>query len=230
MLTNKLLFAIIIFMIVDMAQLKLWGGEQSKSKAQANVHVALSTPPLKNKFKCKECGIIFYAKKSKKRIYCSLICRNKNLTARNGTNLICQTCKRQFYAPKSQLGKKYCSRDCRLKSPAIKSEYVCSLCQKKYEYLTKRPSKKRRICSNCINKNNKLRNAEYTFFHKRKLINQRGQCEKCGLKEIHILGIHHLDRNRNNNENGNLMVLCPNCHSRAHCQHIPHSLQRQNVL
>jgi predicted HNH restriction endonuclease len=30
------------------------------------------------------------------------------------------------------------------------------------------------------------------------------------------LVIHHIDRNRRNNADENLMVLCPNCHTRTH--------------
>lgn len=50
------------------------------------------------------------------------------------------------------------------------------------------------------------------------LIALRGQkCEKCGI--IEWLGmpinleVHHKDGDRTNNDLGNLMLLCPNCHS-----------------
>lgn len=55
---------------------------------------------------------------------------------------------------------------------------------------------------------------------KRNLINK---CERCGYdKYIKILGVHHIDRNRNNNSIQNLEVLCPNCHSEEHMKHICH--------
>ena len=46
------------------------------------------------------------------------------------------------------------------------------------------------------------------------------KCECCGNKgewngkEL-VLQIHHIDGNHSNNDNSNLMVLCPNCHSQT---------------
>jgi 5-methylcytosine-specific restriction endonuclease McrA len=47
-------------------------------------------------------------------------------------------------------------------------------------------------------------------------------CERCGYdEEPRILGVHHKDRNRKNNELANLEVLCPMCHSLEHMRHLP---------
>jgi hypothetical protein len=44
-------------------------------------------------------------------------------------------------------------------------------------------------------------------------------CERCGYsEEVGILVIHHKDRNRDNNDLGNLAVLCPNCHALEHLE------------
>ncbi len=43
-------------------------------------------------------------------------------------------------------------------------------------------------------------------------------CQRCGLREPEILHVHHLDGNRKNNRDENLIVLCPNCHMKAHKQ------------
>lgn len=49
------------------------------------------------------------------------------------------------------------------------------------------------------------------------------KCVRCGYSEHpEILGVHHIDEDRNNNTLSNLAVLCPNCHSLAHRKHIPH--------
>lgn len=49
------------------------------------------------------------------------------------------------------------------------------------------------------------------------------KCQKCGYdKEPKILGVHHIDHDRNNNALSNLAVLCANCHSLAHLKHISH--------
>ncbi len=44
-----------------------------------------------------------------------------------------------------------------------------------------------------------------------------GNCTVCGYKEHpEILIRHHSDGDRANNDNSNLIKLCPNCHSRRH--------------
>lgn len=53
---------------------------------------------------------------------------------------------------------------------------------------------------------------------KRNLIKLRGhRCEECQLTEWLALAIklelHHIDGNRNNNQDANLQLLCPNCHA-----------------
>ena len=53
---------------------------------------------------------------------------------------------------------------------------------------------------------------------RRFLIRKRGRrCEECGLKEWNgkkiILEVEHKDGNKHNNNEKNLKLLCPNCHS-----------------
>jgi predicted restriction endonuclease len=39
------------------------------------------------------------------------------------------------------------------------------------------------------------------------------KCELCGYNKYkEALEVHHIDKNRRNNNIKNLMVLCPNCH------------------
>lgn len=48
-------------------------------------------------------------------------------------------------------------------------------------------------------------------------IRSRGFCEKCGIDLALVEPeIHHIDRNRENNNIRNLLILCPNSHSRLH--------------
>lgn len=52
---------------------------------------------------------------------------------------------------------------------------------------------------------------------KTRLLKLRGKmCERCGYNEFKILQVHHVDRNRDNNEIENLELICPNCHSKEH--------------
>ncbi len=50
-----------------------------------------------------------------------------------------------------------------------------------------------------------------------RLLDLRGKvCERCGYDIFEILQVHHKDRNRENNDLGNLELICPNCHYREH--------------
>lgn len=43
------------------------------------------------------------------------------------------------------------------------------------------------------------------------------KCNRCDYnKHPEILEVHHIDRNRSNNTETNLEVLCPNCHNEEH--------------
>lgn len=53
-------------------------------------------------------------------------------------------------------------------------------------------------------------------------IHSKGECEMCkkslkGLKPH----IHHKDKNPKNNKKSNLILLCPNCHSKQHLKDKP---------
>jgi 5-methylcytosine-specific restriction endonuclease McrA len=86
------------------------------------------------------------------------------------------------------------------------------------------PCKDRKYCSKkCVGKESK-KTFKPNFTTVRKAMISRGlinQCNRCGFdKESKVLGVHHKDRNRNNNKMSNLEVLCPNCHSLEHIKHI----------
>jgi len=52
---------------------------------------------------------------------------------------------------------------------------------------------------------------------KTRLAKERGRiCEKCGYDKFEILQVHHVDRNRGNNDLKNLELICPNCHYEEH--------------
>lgn len=42
------------------------------------------------------------------------------------------------------------------------------------------------------------------------------KCEICDCNEEEVLIIHHIDKDRYNNEPNNLMVVCSNCHLKIH--------------
>lgn len=41
-------------------------------------------------------------------------------------------------------------------------------------------------------------------------------CSICGFNNEHALEVHHIDKNRSNNDISNLKVLCANCHALTH--------------
>ena len=52
---------------------------------------------------------------------------------------------------------------------------------------------------------------------KTRLLRDRGtDCERCGYSKLEILQVHHKDKDRGNNDLGNLELICPNCHYEEH--------------
>lgn len=67
--------------------------------------------------------------------------------------------------------------------------------------------------------NKKKYRAEQTIIKKKMLKKQKiAHCEYCGNKTKDILQIHHIEPlvSGGNNDLGNLIILCPNCHRSAH--------------
>lgn len=175
---------------------------------------------------CLQCSASFTVRAYRKdtALYCSRKCLG--LASRVQTTSICQICSTVFTHIASRANKaKYCSRKCYHKGQKHKGsvEYTCEHCYTKF---LDAPSHKRKYCSKtCVNKSAK-EHWKPTFSTARKNMMTRGlvsACERCGYAEQpKILGVHHKDRNRKNNDMSNLEVLCPNCHSLEHMKHIAH--------
>lgn len=41
-------------------------------------------------------------------------------------------------------------------------------------------------------------------------------CNECGISIYEVLEVHHIDKNRDNNDISNLEILCANCHTLEH--------------
>jgi len=54
---------------------------------------------------------------------------------------------------------------------------------------------------------------------------ERQICVGCGMRDIRILAVHHLDHNRENNDPSNLTWVCFNCHHLIH-----HDINFENTL
>jgi hypothetical protein len=175
---------------------------------------------------CKFCKKNVYTPKYRIKTfkYCSKSCQGKDVRVEHET--ICNICNKKFVHISSRCNKaKYCSRKCYHKSQIGKGnkEFKCKYCN---NIFFDSASTNRVYCSRkCINKEQKeIFKPSYTTVRKCMVVrNMINECEKCKYNEIpQILGIHHIDKNRNNNCINNLMVLCPNCHSIEHLKHISH--------
>ena len=147
--------------------------------------------------KCLICETDFYVKPSHQRYgwgkYCSLICRNKSQL--KGKQVHCFICNKQVYrSPKdiksSDSGKFFCSKSCQT------------------------------IWRNTIlfTGENHV-NWKYGKSAYRKILKNSGilqVCKLCKTEDERVLIVHHLDKNRNNNNVSNLTWLCLNCHYLVH--------------
>lgn len=146
----------------------------------------------------------------------------------------CKICSKEFYTKPNFLKKgfgKYCSRKC--SSTAIKTGHFvkCDTCNKAIWRTPKdiRSSKSGKyFCSKSCQtlwRNNYFsgirhpnwKNGEHQEY--RKFLIRSGRkicCNNCGINNERILVVHHLDKDRSNNEVDNLIWLCLNCHFLTH--------------
>lgn len=143
--------------------------------------------------KCEVCGKEFKTvPSSSKQHCCSRKCfaiRKSNLKKR----YVCLICGKDIYDQKKHsVGRKYCSTDCKIAA-------LAELKRKRFDG--------QRIFGMWRN----YRNLKAYLFDK------YGRCEVCGWdKDTNILVIHHKNRDRKDNREENVLLLCPNCHATEH--------------
>ena len=139
-------------------------------------------------------------------------------------NTECIVCKKQIYRRPVQinnnLGKVYCGQKCY--GLSCRKETPCLVCG---ELILSTHNKKTcsRSCSNKYrtgisyklgrskDRATKSRNIKLELFRVR-----GKKCERCGYSVKEVLQVHHIDRNRQNNNKENLEIICPNCHYTEH--------------
>lgn len=139
---------------------------------------------------------------------------------------VCNWCGAEFYVYQSHVkrgGGKFCSNSC-------KASF-----RNKIDNPAWRPEVRRKISLNHADvsgKNNPMYGKTGSLspsyvdgrssipgdiWRKIALVNKPKKCELCGKEDksrrIHV---HHKDKNRNNNDLGNLQVVCSKCHSLLH--------------
>ena len=139
-------------------------------------------------------------------------------------NIECIVCKTPIYKRpveiKKNKGKVFCSMSCY--GLSCRKESPCMVCGKLIlAGLNKITCS--RSCSNIhragiqykINSPKDKVKAQKAL--KIRLLDKRGKkCERCNYNKYQILEVHHKDRNKENNELENLLLICPNCHAEEH--------------
>jgi len=153
----------------------------------------------------------------------------------------CQICSSKFYVKPYHQQKgwgKYCSKTCQNVSQVRGQEFPCEICLKTV-WRTQRDFKhslsKKFFCSKSCQ--TKWRNIHFSgplslgwktgIYAYRKILLRQDiavLCVLCGTKDKRILAVHHVDKNRHNNDPGNLSWLCYNCHFLVH--HYVEEMQR----
>lgn len=178
---------------------------------------------------CVHCKSLFMVPEYRKETatYCSRKCMA--LASRQQLTSNCAECGTSFTHISSRANKaKYCSSHCYHKAMSKKGtlQYNCVHCNVGF---WGSPSTKRKYCSRaCVNKSSKeIWRPDFSTVRKNMVKREMLiACVWCGYNASpQILGVHHKDRNRRNNDLSNLEVLCPNCHSLEHGKHIAHGFK-----
>ena len=148
-----------------------------------------------------------------------------------GIMTCCKQCDKAFPTRISKPAK-YCSAQCANKSKQTKVTVQCSWCSQDF---FRRPSRLDNkvsksglyfCCRKCKDEAQKLGGIEEIMPphygtgtpHYRELFSEEELiCARCGYDEFKsCVDIHHIDGNRKNNDESNLIPLCSNCHCAYH--------------
>lgn len=151
----------------------------------------------------------------------------------------CNHCRKEFFVKMKEVKRgngKFCSRTCsgarrkgiKLTKPNVKCRY-CGIpfyknsskkkCSKHGIFFCTRKCKDlgQRVKSNIKEIQPPHYKSGESDYKKIAKANKVLKCNRCSYDKIpEILEVHHLDRNRNNNNLSNLEIICPNCHQEDH--------------
>ncbi len=145
---------------------------------------------------CKKCDLEFKAKpswiKNGHGIFCSSSCQYE--AKKKGKIIECFICKKEVYKQKKALeksksGKFFCGKSCQ--TVWRNSEFVGV-------------------------KHANWKEGEHAY---RSVLVRHGiqkVCDNCKIEDKRVMAVHHVDRNRKNNDVTNLVWLCHNCHHLTH--------------
>ena len=161
---------------------------------------------------CPECGICFWVDKrtytrANEDLYCTSVCKQKHKGQR--VSVKCHYCDEIFFRSKSKLKN---------------SKSGLYFCCREHKDLAQRIE----------NNNEALWLSHYnngkSNYRDNALRHYGNKCECCGYDTLNICEVHHIDKDRTNNELDNLIVLCPNCHMSIHkgCMFIENRVLKEN--
>jgi hypothetical protein len=148
--------------------------------------------------------------------------------------LNCLKCTKIFYAKPRHIKigwGKFCSPICSYSAMKTGEYFACEICTKKI-YRTKldiqRSKSKKFFCNkSCFaiwknenvlrgDKNGNWKDGENAYRSMMLRHKTEPICSDCGISNLKVLVVHHLDQNRKNNIISNLRWLCRNCHYLVH--------------
>lgn len=155
--------------------------------------------------------------------------KNEQKKKRRGQYFLCETCGKEFYVYPSYIRKanklgstiRYCSMACYDKTGENNPFHGKRHSKESKKMMSQSPTRSRFGVGE-DNPNFVRYGEEYGFkgsrasWWRRKLMKEIGRCEHCGTDDKRVLTMHHIDRNRSNNERENLLLLCWNCHAIVH--------------
>lgn len=154
------------------------------------------------------------------------------------TQRTCEKCSKVFTATNKEIRRgnaKFCSLSCSNSRPKGNVQgrvtVTCAYCQveiiRKKSSLTKSKSglffccREHKDISQRIGGIKEIQPSHYsdqlTSYRTKAFRLLPNKCNRCGWnKLIKILQVHHIDKDRSNNDLENLELLCPNCHAEEH--------------
>jgi hypothetical protein len=191
---------------------------------------------INDNIKCQNCNALIIDSHRRQKRFCNSACAASfNNSRKIKDKKICIQCNKQYST--SCKHSKYCSHTCSSKARlGVKIDVECDNCR---IFFPKKKSKinrsHRHFCTNTCKqiyyKNNPNERGVFSGHNGRSAIVSyrvhafkcyEHKCYYCGYNKYEdVLQVHHLDKNRNNNNIKNLRIVCPTCHSEVHKNYLP---------
>jgi hypothetical protein len=160
------------------------------------------------------------------RKYCSNACRH--LAHKRRVVLICEHCGREYETHEFQgrKGRRFCSWECRNLGLQDRKKQTCEYCRKEFEVTPCQTARgwgrfcswECRVAGMCAEKSQSWKGGiaprpyPRAFSAKLKTRIRKRDKYRCAVCKLKGMNVHHIDYDKHNNEQDNLVVLCGSCH------------------